>query len=339
MIQTFLLYFLGSLRKHAFFMASFSFRPDIKLIDFLKKESFTLSAEVIPPRNGTEQEKVLEQIEKLIQAGAQFLAVTKGAGGSLRGGSLPIAQSIKEQFGVPCIAHFTCRDLTPMEVENSLMDHHYFGIRNILALRGDPPDGQKEWKAREGGYHFAHELIAQIKKMNQGRYLPRAGGPSVDQTAATDFCIGAAAYPEHPNERERLEFFKLKVDAGAQYGITDMIFDPEAYARFLDLCHRGGAQVPILPGTRILKSRIQAEKMAAKFRVKIPAQTLAKLPEAPQAGDPDALKRGLELFMDLADRLKNLGAPGIHLYVISDTLGASSALNQLASVQKRDKKP
>ena len=87
------------------------FLPDIKLTDFLKQHTFTLSAEVIPPRNGAEQALVLGQIHRLIQSGAQFLAVTKGAGGSLRGGSLPIAQSIKERFGVPCIAHFICRDL------------------------------------------------------------------------------------------------------------------------------------------------------------------------------------------------------------------------------------
>jgi methylenetetrahydrofolate reductase (NADPH) len=133
-------------------MAFDPFRPDVKMTEVLGKQKFTLSAEVIPPRNGADQVKVLHQIEQLVLAGAQFLAVTKGAGGSLRGGSLPIAQVIKERHSVPCIAHFTCRDLTPFDVENSLMDHHYFGIRNILALRGDPPDGQADWRPREGGW-------------------------------------------------------------------------------------------------------------------------------------------------------------------------------------------
>src|SRR5271156_2497976 len=103
------------------------FRSDIKLTDFLKQNGFTASAEIIPPRNGSEQRKILMQVKTLIDAGAQFLAVTKGAGGSLRGGSLPIAQLIKEKFSVPTIAHFTCRDLTLQEVENQLIDHHYFG--------------------------------------------------------------------------------------------------------------------------------------------------------------------------------------------------------------------
>src|SRR5580700_4650224 len=142
------------------------FRSDIKLTDFLTQHAFTISAEVIPPRNGSEQLKILHQVQSLVQAGAQFLAVTKGAGGSLRGGSLPIAQVIKEQFSVPCIAHFTCRDLTPHEVENQLIDHHYFGIRNILALRGDPPNGIPNWQPRPGSYAFAYQLVEQIQGLN-----------------------------------------------------------------------------------------------------------------------------------------------------------------------------
>jgi methylenetetrahydrofolate reductase (NADPH) len=302
------------------------YRADAKLTEVLSAGRFTLSAEVIPPRNGTEQAKVLSQIESLISSGAQFLAVTKGAGGSLRGGSLPIAQLIKERYAVPCIAHFTCRDLTPPEVENQLMDHHYFGIRNILALRGDPPDGQPEWKPREGGYSYAHELIRQIRALNEGRYLQRPGSPPTPEGEKTDFCIGAAAYPELPDQRQRLDFFKAKVDAGAEYGITDMLFDSDSYGRFLDLCEKGHVDVPILPGTRLLKTRKQAERMAAKFRVSVPGDIMAKLAEE---DSPDAVSRGVDLFMGLVERLKHLGAPGIHLFVIADTGGATAALTRL----------
>ncbi|MEO5969211.1 MAG: methylenetetrahydrofolate reductase [Bdellovibrionia bacterium] len=314
-------------------MKSLPFRPDKKLIDVLSSQNFTLSAEIIPPRNGSEQTKILDQIDVLIRSGAQFLAVTKGAGGSLRGGSLPIAQMIKEQFGIPCIAHFTCRDLTPFEVENLLMDHHYFGIRNILALRGDPPDGQTTWQPREGGYNYAHQLIQQIRNLNKGIYLNRPGGPSTvgGEIEKTDFCIGAAAYPEHPNEKERIEFFRLKVENGAEYGMTDMLFDPDAYARFRDLCQKSDVNVPILPGTRFLKTRAQALRMMDKFKVRIPGNILEKLDEKE---GPGTMEKGLELFLSLADRLRSLGAPGIHLYVISDTKGASSALTGLASGKK-----
>src|SRR5436190_7258100 len=139
----------------------------------------------MPPRNGQSIQSVYQQIEALTKSGAQYLAVTKGAGGSLRGGSLPIAQAIKDRFQIPCVAHFTCRDLLPEEVENQLIDHHYFGIRNILALRGDPPDGQPTWQPRPGRYAYAHQLIHQIRRLNQAEYLTRPNGPAADAQEPT----------------------------------------------------------------------------------------------------------------------------------------------------------
>jgi methylenetetrahydrofolate reductase (NADPH) len=306
--------------------ATHFFRPDVKLTDVLSRNRFTVSAEVIPPRNGAEQVKVLEQVRSLVGAGAEFLAVTKGAGGSLRGGSLPIAQAIKEGFQVPAIAHFTCRDLTQYDIENQLVDYHYFGIRNVLALRGDPPDGQPHWQAREGGYEYAYQLIEQVRGLNEGRFLDRAGGPTVATRERTDFCIGAAAYPEHPNDDERFRFFKQKVDAGAEYGITDVLFDAEAYGRFLDGLEKRGVRIPILPGTRVLRSRAQAQRMMQKFKVRVPAAILEKLPEK---DSPEGLEIGLEIFASLVERLRGYGAPGMHVFVIVDTDGGCEAIRRL----------
>jgi methylenetetrahydrofolate reductase (NADPH) len=315
------------------------FRPDRTLTQVLARGRFTLSAEVIPPRNGAEQTAVLANIARLIDSGAQFLAVTKGAGGSLRGGSLPIAQVIKEQFGVPCIAHFTCRDLLPEEVENQLMDHHYFGIRNILALRGDPPDGQPAWQPRPGGYRYAHQLIDQIRRLNRGDYLvrpnfpptpPGQNGPQPEAQSPTDFCIGCAVYPEHPDPQQRIDFFKRKRDAGAEFAITQMVFDPDAYGRFLDTCERSGLDVPILPGTRILRSRVSARRTAEKYAVSVPEATMRSLRSLQ---DPDAKNRALDLFLSVVDRLRHLGAPGIHIFV-TDTTIACQALSLLAPTGK-----
>lgn len=301
------------------------FQPDRTLTQVLARGRFTLSAEVIPPRNGAEQATVLANIARLVQSGAHFLAVTKGAGGSLRGGSLPIAQAIKDQFGVPCIAHFTCRDLLPEEVENQLMDHHYFGIRNILALRGDPPDGQPDWRARPGGYRYAHELIAQIRRLNRGEYLPRPNGPALEAQTPTQFCIGSAVYPEHPHSQERIDFFKQKVDAGAEFAITQMLFDPDAYGRFMDACEKARLAVPVLPGTRILRSPVSARRTAEKYRVGVPEATMKALRPLQ---DPDADSRALDLFLSLVGRLRQLGAPGIHVFV-TDTAIACRALAAL----------
>jgi methylenetetrahydrofolate reductase (NADPH) len=307
---------------------NFPFRKDRRITDVLGKEHFTLSAEIIPPRNGAEQSKILEQIQTLIDSGAEFLSVTKGAGGSLRGGSLPIAQAIKEQFQVPCIAHFTCRDMTPHEVENSLMDHHYFGVRNILALRGDPPDGATEWTAKEGGHSFAYELMEQISRMNQGKYLERPGFENRGDEAC-DFCIGAAVYPENPTFEERIGYFVRKVQAGARFGITDVLFDAEAYGKFLieaqeTLQKHGLPRIPILPGTRILRDRKQTARMKEKFKVRVPEALERRLPEELPKGEPSQV--GLEIFQEFCAKLKALGAPGIHLFVVTDPLSSSAAL-------------
>ncbi len=301
-----------------------AFEPDKKITDILKVNKFTLSAEVIPPRNGANPADLLKQIAVLTDSGAQFLAVTKGAGGSLRGGSLPIAQLIKEKYQRPCIAHFTCRDLTPEEVENQLMDHHYFGIRNILGLRGDPPLNDSTWKPRPESHPYAYQLIEQIAKMNRGQYLERQNF-QVEKREATDFCIGAAVYPDHPDRTERIEFFKQKVLAGAEFAITQMLFDADSYSEFLDTCARNGLHTPILPGARILQSKNQALKMSARFGFSMPEKFLKLLPDDPK----ESQNQILDCFSHLIEDLKKAGAPGIHLFVLSDLELSAKALRQL----------
>ncbi len=305
--------------------------PDRKITDILNESSFTLSAEIVPPRNGSSFNEINDQIERLTSSGTQFLAVTKGAGGSLRGGSLPIAQMIKDNFGKPCIAHFTSRDLLPEEVENQLVDHHLFGIRNILALRGDPPQGVEGWTPREGSYPYAYQLVEQIKALNEGRYLERKGF-AINDPEKTDFCVGVACYPDHPVAEERIRFFKQKVDAGAEFAISQMIFDADSYGRFLDDCAKARCYIPVLPGTRLLKSRAQAVRMASRFGIPIPEWYSKILPETDKEANPTA---SLEAFLTLTERLKSKGAPGMHVFVLSDTDLAQQALRFLTPVEAK----
>lgn len=301
-------------------------RPDVKITDLFKQHKFTLSAEIIPPRNGTNPKIIYAQIETLKKSGAQYLSVTKGAGGSLRGGSLPIAQIVKESFNTPCIAHFTCRDLLPEEVENQLIDHHFFGIRNILALRGDPPQGVPNWKPREGSYSYAFQLVEQITALNRGTYLSRPGfeAPSKEKT---DFCIGVACYPDHPDARESREFFKKKVDAGAEYAISQMLFCGDSYARFKELTQ--DQNIPILPGTRLVKSKEQALRMAKRFEVDVNKDFLKLLPDTDAESSTQA---SIQAFLSLVEQFKKHEAPGVHIFVLSDTDIASEALKTIAVV-------
>lgn len=299
---------------------------DRKVTDVIHEKEFTLSAEMIPPRNGAQMQLTIERLDKVVQSGVDFLSVTKGAGGSLRGGSLPIAQTIKDHFVKPCIAHFTCRDLTPQDVENQLIDHHYFGVRNILALRGDPPMGQTDWEAPEGGYDYAYQLIEQIQNLNNGKFIERKGF-QVEDREATDFCIGAAIYPEHPNSKERLDFAKIKFDKGAEFGITQMLFDPQPYAQLMKELKDSGVQAPVLPGLRILRSKKQAQVMESRFGCSVPKWYQDQLPDVHQKGviDPFVIKPFVELVM----RLSDLGAPGVHIFVLSDVELCQLAMKDL----------
>lgn len=299
--------------------------PDIRITDLLNSRTFTRSAEIVPPRNGVAMQVILDQISALISAGAQFLAVTKGAGGALRGGSLPIAQMIKERFQVPCIAHFTCRDLLPPEVESHLIDHHFFGIRNILALRGDPPLGVADWTTRDGSYPFAHELITQIRALNSGKYLEREGF-TVKEREHTSFCIGAACYPDASTAEERVGYLKQKVDAGAEFAISQMLFDAESYGRYLDECAAAGIHIPILPGVRIARSRPQAERIAKRFGIPAPESLLSALPTDDKSPSQE---QALEAFVGMTEKLRSYGAPGLHLFVLNDVTLATTILERL----------
>lgn len=264
-------------------------------------------------------------------SGVDFISVTKGAGGSLRGGTLPIAQVIKDRFGLCSLAHFTCRDYTVAEVENALIDHYYFGIRNILALRGDPPDGQPDHFQHSTERHtFAYQLVNQIRNLNQGRYIVREGFDREHQNTgsrpgfATNFCIGVAAYPE---EKNGAEYFEKKVEAGADYAITQMIFDPDLYEQFLDRLSERSRSIPVLPGLRILTSHLTAERMTTKFGVRIPTHFIEQLRKA--TSKEDGKKIGLELTYQLCQELLKRGAPGIHLFIMNDEQTAARLLETL----------
>src|SRR3989338_4283864 len=185
-----------------------------KITEILKNKKFTLSVELVPPRNGTSYDEIFNKLEQL-KGKVDFVSVTKGAGGSLRGGTLPISYFAQNKYGINTIAHFVCRERTKYEIENDLMDLYYFGIRNILALRGDPPAGHKE-EEWDGDYKYAYLLVKQIKEMNKGLYLPRVNiDKGSREGSKTDFCIIAAGHPEDPI-KEEIEHIKAKVEAGAE---------------------------------------------------------------------------------------------------------------------------
>lgn len=311
-------------------------QPQSTIIDILKNKSRTLSAEIIPPRNGTETDLVLRQIERLKEVPVDFISVTKGAGGSLRGGTLPIAQMIKHRFDICSLAHFTCRDYTIEEIENNLMDHHYFGVSNILALRGDPPDGKPDhFQPAANRHSYAWQLAQQISRLNLGEYIVREGFDKKHkdgkrQGARTNFCIGVAAHPEQEPHENAVEYLKRKVDCGAKFAITQMLFSSVPYERFIESCAKAGINIPIIPGVRIITQATTAVRMMQKrdiFGVTVPQHFIDRL--ALSRDKDEGIAIGLDHTRKICEEMIRAGAPGIHAFVMNDEKTAAELLISL----------
>jgi len=284
-----------------------------KITEILKEKKFTLSVELVPPRNGTSYDEIFNKLEQL-KGKVDFVSVTKGAGGSLRGGTLPISYFAQTRYGINTIAHFVCRERTKYEIENDLIDLYYFGINNILALRGDPPAGHKE-EAWDGDYNYAYLLVKQIKEMNNGDYLPRAIDEGSRKCSKTDFCIIIAGHPEDPAEEE-IKHIKAKADAGAELIITQMIFSFEDYKNYSENLRKNGIKLPIIPGIRLLTSYKSAKSVEDFFNLKVAEELIQGLKKAKT--DKEAHEFGINYAAGMIKKLKRYGAPGAHLFVLND---------------------
>ncbi len=292
---------------------------DTSILEIFNKKNYTFSAELIPPRNGDSIEPVFAKASVLAKAGVDFISITKGAGGSLRSGTIPISFIIKEKIGVPIVAHITCMEMNFKEIENYLIDHSYLGINNVLALRGDPPTGVlSEYKAGEDQYQYAYQLINKISELNEGKYILRKG---YDKDASNfhmgqkmDFTIGVAVYPQPAdgNVERNVDYLIEKIKAGATFGITQMIYSPDDFGAFLSLLKQKGYSIPILPGVRVIQKMSQAEFLMKNFGIVIPKEYLEIL-----AKDNNE-KLVKDYIIDLSIRFKKAGSKGAHFFVMDE---------------------
>lgn len=293
-----------------------------KITEIIKEKDFTFSVELVPPRNGISPANLYDRIKNL-KGKIDFVSVTKGAGGSLRGGSFPISYFCQTRFGINAVAHFVCRERTKYQIENELIDLHYFGIKNILALRGDPPAGSSEpWK---GEYKYAYMLTQQIKNMNDGKYLPVGVESSgFRKGIKTDFCILVAGHPEDPIEEE-IEHMRSKIDAGGEIIITQMVFTFEDYRTYVEKLREAGIRVPVIAGIRPLVSLRQVDSCERFFKINIPDRLKTGL----KGRDKEAREFGVNYTVEMIRRLKEYGAAGAHLFVLNDVDLAHEILERL----------
>ena len=272
------------------------------------------SFEFFPPKTPEGERNLFAALEELRRMEPAFVSVTYGAGGSTRTKTIEIVKTIHEDYGLEAMAHFTCVGATVDDLRSTLDEMREAGIENVLALRGDPPAGQEEWRKTEGGLEFSRELVELIGAEYPG------------------FSIGGACFPEthiHAvGPEEDLRYLKDKVDAGARFLITQLFFDNAVYFDFVRRARAIGIDVPIVPGVMPIQDAKQIERMASLIGSDIPAGLQTAL-EA-RADQPDAARDLGVAFATLqcAELLRG-GAPGIHFYTLNRSPATRAILSAL----------
>lgn len=289
------------------------------------------SIEIIPPVKGGKIDELLNDITPMMELKPKFVDVTyhreeylKGAkedGSTVeiktrkRPGTVGICASLMHKFDTDPVPHVLCGGFTKDDTEDLLIDLNYLGIQNVVALRGDHAKPFTSFKPKKGGHNYASELILQVKDMNEGRYLHETTG----YLNTSDFCIGAAAYPEKHFEAESvrldLEFLKQKVAAGADYLVTQMFFDNQKYFSFVNKCHEHGINVPIIPGLKILSTKKQLDVLPKIFYLDMPGELQTAVKNCKD--DKEARQIGIEWCIAQCRELKEFGVPALHFYTMS----------------------
>jgi methylenetetrahydrofolate reductase (NADPH) len=271
------------------------------------------SFEFFPPKDAEGVERLFETIAELKPYDPAYVSVTYGAGGSTQRLTVELVRRIKHEAGIEAMAHLTCVGATREELATVLEELRGHGIDNIIALRGDPPRGEKVFKKTEGGFGNAWELVA----FARARY---------------DFCIAAACYPEKHIEaldaQTDLDHLKAKVDAGADFLVTQLFFDNADYYRFVDRARAARIDVPIIAGIMPVTNLAQIQRFTAFCGSRIPASLLAKLEACD--GNVDALRAaGVEHATEQCRDLLARGVPGIHFYTLNRSLASRHILDRL----------
>ncbi len=315
----------------------------MKITDIIQSSKKTIfSFELLPPLKGQNADKLYQTIDELIEYQPKYINLTTHRdeieyrpleNGLLekkivrkRPGTVAIAAAIQHKYGIPVVPHVVCGGFSREETENMLIDLNFLGIKNVLALRGDGLSTEKHFVPEKNGHAHANELVEQIVNLHSGKYLD----PELKNKAALDFCIGVAGYPEKhaeaSNPETDLQNLKQKVDAGAEYIVTQMFFDNKKYYEFVTRCRAAGITVPIIPGIKPLALMNQITMLPKIFSVDIPEEFASEVrkcktnEEARQVGTEWAILQARDL---IANKV-----PCLHIY----TYGITDNTRQIARI-------
>jgi methylenetetrahydrofolate reductase (NADPH) len=314
----------------------------MKVTEHLKAAKSTLfSIEILPPLKGKSIQSIYEGIDPLMEFKPSFVDVTyhreeyiykKREGGYLekvsirkRPGTVGICAAIMNRYHVDAVPHIICGGFTKEETESALIDLHFLGIDNVLLLRGDSIKSEPAFIPEPNGHAYAIDLVRQVGEMNQARYLHE----DINDMAPTNFCVGVAGYPEKhfeaPNMGSDLKYLKQKVDAGAEYIVTQMFFDNSKYFSFVEKCREAGINVPIIPGLKIMTGKKQLLGLPKIFKIDVP-EALADEVEKCET-DAQVREVGIEWCIQQSKELMTANVPCLHFY----TMGSSEVTRRVAS--------
>jgi methylenetetrahydrofolate reductase (NADPH) len=313
----------------------------MKITEHLKKaEGKTLfSFEIIPPKKGNSIQELYKNIDPLMEFKPPFIDVTTSReeyvyiekNGLLdrkitrmRPGTVGICAALKHKYDVDTVPHVLCGGFTKEETEYLLVDCHYLGIDNVMALRGDAMSHQKYFEASKGGHKFAKDLVNQIQGLNKGKYLHDV----IEANDKADFCIGVAGYPEKhieaPSLQSDLKRLKEKVVAGADYVVTQMFFDNKKYFEFVDAAKAAGINVPIIPGIKPIAVKRHLQLLPQVFKIDLPEELID---EVEKCKDNKAVRQvGVEYCIQQSKELLDAGVPVLHYY----SMGKSDNIKAIA---------
>ncbi len=289
----------------------------MKISSILQQDGFYMSFEVFPPKTDTSFDSVRHATEEIAKLSPSFMSVTYGAGGGTSRYTLDIAKNIKQNYGVPTLAHLTCVSSTKETVMKRIEEIKAAGLENIMALRGDIPKGMEDADRSKWDYRYAVDLIHDIKESGH------------------DFCIGAACYPEiHPeslNQEEDIKYLKEKVDAGCSFLVTQMFFDNNLLYNFLYKIREAGITVPVIPGIMPITNAVQVER-AMKLSGSFMPQRFKSLVDKFGSNPVAMMQAGIAYATDQIIDLFANGIKNVHVYSMNKPCVAGNIQRNLSEI-------
>ena len=314
----------------------------MKVIEHLKKaKKPLLSFEIIPPKRGGDIESLLKVIDDISKFNPPFIDITSHAAEvsyeetphgiekrikRKRPGTLGICALIQKKYNIDAVPHILCQGFTREETEDFLIELQYLEIKNVMAIRGDDKGYKKPLRAGRTANEYAVNLVRQINDMNNGIYLEE----ELLDAKSSDFCIGVSGYPEKhfesPNLDMDIKFLKQKIEAGADYVVTQMFFDNSKYFSYVEKCRAAGIDVPIIPGIKIITSKKQLSSIPRNFYVDIPNDLAVKIMDAKA---DEVINAGVEWAKTQVEELLTENVPGIHFYIMQNSGPIKSLFKKL----------